>query len=347
MNRKFLITLLGVSMVLTACASSGNAQTPTPEAIPTVMADTAIIAEGHLEPIHYAEIAFNTRGVVNEVLVHEGEPIQKGEPLIRLGDESDSNYAAAQLELVTAQQALNDLLNSSDFDLAQTIIDLKEAKEDYDKAENYLHYLQTEQRVPQTDTRVILVQTWKGYQYQYKTKNFKGPAPQDWIIEAENDLALKRAKLEELQRVYARMKNGADTDQMTLLEARLDAAKARVADFTVLAPFDGVVADLDANVGGSIHAGEIAVTVADFSKWVVKTTDLTEMDVVKLAENQPAIITFDAFPEVEMRGMVISIGQLYKEVQGDVVYEVTALLSDTHPAMRWGMTASVEFAEED
>ena len=74
MNRKFLITLLGVSMVLTACASSGNAQKPTLEAIPTVMADTAIIAEGHLEPIHYAEIAFNTSGVVNEVLMHEGEP---------------------------------------------------------------------------------------------------------------------------------------------------------------------------------------------------------------------------------------------------------------------------------
>jgi HlyD family secretion protein len=346
-NHKFLITILGLSLLIAACASSGNAETATPAVIPTVVADTAIIAEGRLEPIHYAEIAFSASGVVNEVLVEVGEHVQEGEPLIRLGDESDTNYAAAQLELVTAQQALNDLLDSSDYDLAQTIIDLKEAKEDYDKAENYLHYLQTEQRVPQTDTRVILVQTWKGYQYQYKTKNFKGPAPQDWIIEAENDLALKKAKLDELQRAYDRMKNGADADQLALLEAQLDAARARVAAFSVIAPFDGVVADLDATTGGSIHAGEIAVTVADFSKWVVKTTDLTEMDVVKLAENQPAIIIFDAFPEVEVRGIVISIGQLYKEVQGDVVYEVTVLLSDTHPAMRWGMTASVEFAEED
>ncbi|HET9905493.1 MAG TPA: HlyD family efflux transporter periplasmic adaptor subunit [Anaerolineales bacterium] len=347
MKQKFPALILAVSLIVTACSSSANANTATPEIIPTVIADHTLMAEGRLEPIRYAEIAFNTSGVVNEVLVKEGERVQKGDLLIRLGDESDTNYAAAQLELVTAQQALNDLLNTSEHELAQTIIDLKEAKEDYDKAVNYLHYLQNDQRVPQTDTRLILIQTWKGYQYQYKSKNFKGPAPQDWIIEAENDLALKKAELDELQRAYDRMKNGTDTDQLAVLEARLDAAGARVAAFSVTAPFDSVVADLDATAGGSIHAGEIAVTVADFSKWVVKTTDLTELDVVNLADNQPAIITLDAFPDVELRGNVISIGQRYTEVQGDVVYEVTILLSEIHPDMRWGMTASVTFIDED
>jgi HlyD family secretion protein len=269
--------------------------------------------------------------------------VKKGQPLIRLGDGSDTNYAAAQLELVRAQQALDDLLDSSDTDLARAVIDLKDAQEAYDKADDYLRYLQNSKKVPQTETRTFLIQTWRGYEYRYKTRNFKGPAPSDWIIEAENDLALKKAELEEAQSTYERVKDGSDTDQLALLEARLNAAKAGVAAFTVIAPFDGVVAELNAKAGGSINAGEIAVTVADFSTWLIKTTDLTEIDVVALAEHQPVTVKLDAIPDVELKGSVLSIGQSYSENQGDVVYEVTVQLMDKNPAMRWGMTAEVKF----
>jgi multidrug efflux pump subunit AcrA (membrane-fusion protein) len=343
MKNKLLILFLVLGLFITACSSAGQAASATPEAIPTVIADDTIIAEGRLEPVRYAEIAFSTSGVVSDMLVKEGQAVQKGEPLIRLGDESDTNYAAAQLELVTAQQALNKLQNSSGADLAQTVIDLKEAQEAFTKADNYLHYLQTAQRVPQTDTRVLLIQTWKGYEYSYKTRNFKGPAPQDWIVEAENDLALKKARLDELQHASDRMKDGVDADQLALLEAQLNAAKARVAAFSVLAPFDGVVAHLNAKVGSSINAGESAVTVSDFSSWIVKTTDVTEIDVVKLQEGQSVRVTLDALPDVQMQGQILFIGQTYSENQGDIVYEVTVLLTDTLPALRWGMTTEVKF----
>jgi multidrug resistance efflux pump len=346
MKQTILVALVFISLLFTAC-STGNAATATPEPIPAVTADDAVMAEGHVEPVHYAPISFSTGGVIKEVLVKEGQLVKKGEPLVHISDESDSNYAAAQLELATAQQALNDLKNAAGGDLAVTVIDLKDAREEYDKAENYLHYLQTSQKVPQTNTELVLLSTWKGYQYSYKTKNFKGPAPEDWIIEAKNDLALKKAKLDELQRAYDRMKDGADKEQLALLEARLVAAQARVAAFSLTAPFDGVVADLNAKVGGSVNAGELAVTMADFSSWVVKTNDVTEIDVVNLAEGQPVTVNFDAFPDVTLKGTVLSIGQTYTENQGDVVYEVTILLTDTHPSLRWGMTASVAFANEE
>jgi HlyD family secretion protein len=103
---------------------------------------------------------------------------------------------------------------------------------------------------------------------------------------------------------------------------------------------------MNAKVGNSINAGEVAVTVADFSAWVVKTTDVTEIDVVKLSEGQPVSITFDAFPNEELQGNIVSIGQTYTENQGDVVYEVTVMLPNSNPSMRWGMTAAVTFAED-
>ena len=343
MKNKVLVLLAILSLFFSACSASGNSTTATPEAIPTVLADDTIIAEGRVQPISYADIAFNASGSISEVLVKEGQSVKKGQPLIRLGTDSDTNYAAAQLEFVRAQKSWDDLVQSRDSDFAKTIIDLKDAREAYDKADDYLTYLHNSQRVPQTQNKAYLIQTWKGYEYRYKTRYFKGPAPQDWITEAENDLALKKADLEKFQRAYDRLKDGPDADQLPLLEAQLNAAKARIAAFEVTAPFDGVVAQLNAKLGSSINPGQIAVTIADMSSWTVVTTDVTEIDVVKLKEGQPVTVTLDAIPDVEMKGKVLSIGQNYGQNQGDIVYEVTVVLTNVDPAMRWGMTAAVKF----
>lgn len=346
MNRKMMLLFVIASVLFAACAPSAN-QAPTPTPAPTVNAGNPIIAEGRLEPIRYAGIAFNASGVISEVLVEEGQAVKRGDALMRLGDESDNNYASAQLELANAHKALHDLQNGAGTDLAQAVIDLKEATEEYNDAVDYLDNLKRSNKVPQTQERRFLVQTWKGYEYRVKTKSFKGPAPEDWIIEAQNDLALKKAKMDEVQRTYDRMKGGADADQLAVLEARLDAAKAGVAAFSVTAPFDGIVADLPAKLGNSISSGQSAVTIADFSHWVVNTTDLTEMDVVNLNEGDAVVVTLDALPDVELKGAIISIGQTYSEHQGDIVYKVSILLTNTDPAMRWGMTAAVNFENQD
>ena len=82
MKRTFTVTLIGLSLVLTACAGSGSAATATPEAIPPVLADSTIIAEGRLEPVHFAEVAFTASGRVSEILVTEGQPVTQGDERI-------------------------------------------------------------------------------------------------------------------------------------------------------------------------------------------------------------------------------------------------------------------------
>jgi len=100
-------------------------------------------------------------------------------------------------------------------DFAQGAIELRDARESYDKAANYLKYLQTSQKIPQTETRLFLRSTRNGWKYETKTKAFKGPAPEDWIIEAKNDLALKKAKLEDVQRNYDSLKNGKEQEVLS------------------------------------------------------------------------------------------------------------------------------------
>ena len=106
-----------------------------------------------------------------------------------------------------------------------------------------------------------------------------------------------------------------------------------------------MITNLDLKVGEFAASGHPVVTIADNSQWVVKTTDLTEIDVVNVEEGQPVTISLDALPDVELNGNVFSVSQNYSENQGDIVYEVTILLTETNPAMRWGMTAVVNFVK--
>ncbi len=345
MKYKLFIALISLGLLFSACSPAATA---TSEVIPTVIADSTIIAEGRVEPVRYAEVSFITSGLVSEVLTEEGQPEKQGDLLIRGGGESDSNYAAAQFEVASAQKALNDLIKNSEADLAQTVIDLTQAQEDLEKAEVYLHYLQTDQKVPQPETFVYYIKRGNGYEVRLRTQFYRGPAPAGWIAQAEDEVALKTSEMEKLRAKYDRMKeSGVDPLELEVLEAELAAAKAKVDVFEITAPFDGMVADINAKAGSSIRPGEVAVTLADFSNWLVKTTDLTEIDVVELTEGDPVIVTLDALPGVELRGTVLSISQTFTQNQGDVVYEVTIQLNDTHPAMRWGMTASVTFLNEE
>jgi multidrug resistance efflux pump len=347
-TNKILIMMI-FTLVATACASQ---QTASPDVAPTTVVSDAVVAEGYIKPIHAVNLSFQAFGVVEELHVKIGNKVRMGDVLARLANasEAEAQLASANLELIGAQQALDELLETSGARLAQVVIDLKEAREAYDKAVDYLQYLQDSKKVPQTETRVFLIQTWKGYEYQYKTKNFKGPAPEDWIVEAENDLALKKAKFEELQRTYERMKDGADTDQLALLEARLENAKAQVgaaeaalSNYVLTAPFDGVVADVAIELGEQVSAASRAVSLADTSSWVIETTDVTELEVVKIREGQAVTFSADALSDMVMNGTVSEISQSSILQSGDVIYTVRIQAGEVDSRIKWGMTVEITF----
>ncbi len=121
------------------------------------------------------------------------------------------------------------------------------------------------------------------------------------------------------------------------------ATRAVLANAEIRAPFPGLVTDLNLKLGEFATSGQPVMTIADTSNWIVKTRDLTEIDVVNIKEGQPVTVKFDALPELEFKGNVLSISNNFSENQGDIVYEVTILLTDKHAAMRWGMTAVVTF----
>src|SRR5574341_1378193 len=120
-----IILLIIFALALTACGSQAEGSL-TAETASTQASDSsrAVIAEGHLIPARDATLTFQGVGTVVDVSVQVGDRVKEGEVLARLGNASDAAYTAAQLELVNAQQALNELHNSSDMKLAQAVIDL-------------------------------------------------------------------------------------------------------------------------------------------------------------------------------------------------------------------------------
>ena len=100
-------------------------------------------------------------------------------------------------------------------------------------------------------------------------------------VRAAYDAAL--AAEAEAKHQYEISLDGPNADQLALAKANLDAAKDTLSNYVIIAPFDGVVADVNVKAGEQVGAETRAVSVADFSQWIVKTTDLTELEVVKLA----------------------------------------------------------------
>ena len=376
-----LAILAGI--MLSACGGGAEAAAvSTP--IPTVVADNTIVAEGRLEPIHYVDIAFNANGTVSEVLVSEGEQVTKGQVIARLenSEAKQAEVAGAEEAFLQAQQAFdsaqavalgklaeaNEAVRKAQYDLdyfdiptdlrdmgttealSYTAANLEEARVNFEPY-RYLE-LQLENQLARENPNKVQV-------YRSTAKIYKKQLDDAWAdynraikwTTLEANLESAKAELAQAQKEYDMLSSGSSGDEKALAEAQFEsaranlaAARAALADVDLLAPFDGTVAGLKVKSGETVSPGQIAVSVADFSGWTVKTTDLTELDVVKLSEGQAVSVTLDAIPDANLDGVVQTIGQNYSEQQGDVVYEVTVELTEALPNMRWGMTAVVKFS---
>src|SRR5574339_507816 len=206
-------TVIAASL-LSACSSQ-----QTPAAVDTnataeaaVSPDT-VIAEGHLTPARDTTLSFQGAGTVVDLKVKTGDKVKEGDVLARLGGVSDAAYAAAQLELVSAQQALKDLQENSDAARAQSLIDLDNAQEAYDKAVDYYDSLFKAYKYDELVFRRVVTPFGVKRIPEIKTRKVK-KADEETIAEAKNDMDLKLANLESAQRAADRVKDGPDTDQL-------------------------------------------------------------------------------------------------------------------------------------
>ena len=126
-------------------------------------------------------------------------------------------------------------------------------------------------------------------------------------------------------------------------EAAITSAEAALADLDLVATIDCTVVNEDLIVGQRVSPGQEVVRLADFSQWFVETDNLTEIEVVDIANGDTASITPDALPDLKMSGKVESISDEFEEKRGDITYTTRIRLDNADPRLRWGMTVAVVF----
>lgn len=369
-SRRMFVLIMLLGLALGACAAPKQAP---PAATETPVPASGVIAEGHIVPAKYTTLSFLAPGVVKEVKVQAGDHVQEGDLLIRL-----DNAEQAEAQVVTAQQAYDALLRNASGDHAQAwqaYMDTQKVREAAQKRWNEINLRDIENRIEdRTNDLADRLKDLEKAQKRFDEVKDRGrddsnyKAREDDLDHAQSDYdkALKdlestmrerdvpRAALDaalaaeaEAKHQYELGLDGPNAEKLALLKAQLAAAQGMLSNYEITAPFTGTVMDLNASVGDEMSPAVYAVKLADTSDWYVETSDLTELEVVKIKVGQGATMVADALPDVTMTGKVTRISQASTLQGGDILYEVQLKLDSIDPRLLWGMTVEVTFETED
>ena len=381
--KKLVFVLVVFSLLLVAC---GAEETPTPEPVESLSLDYVIAeghilpaqdvrlsfsASGKVDEILVAEGEDVTK---DQVLIRLADR-----------EQAEASLRAAELELTQAQQAYDDFVRTGGLataDAWQAYMDAQIARAEAEREWEDLNTDDLEEDIDdaraEAEDRKEDLEDAQEELDKYKDldeDNDKRTDAEDDLEDAQEDLNEAQRDLEEairdLDRARAdldaalaseaeakreyesRADDGLDPDEKALLEARLDNAKAQVEaaksaldGYELKAPFDGTITDINVEVGQLVSATLWAAQIADFNAFHVETSDLTELEVVKVYEGQAVEIVPDALPDLVLDGHVTRVGESFTSKAGDIVYAVEIALDDMDSALRWGMTVEATFLTE-
>ena len=293
-------------------------------------------ATGSVRARQSAVLVWQTTGIVNAVNADVGTRVSRNDVLASLDKASlNQSIILAESDLTSAKKALEDLLNS-DTSRAEALRTLDKAEAAYEKAYNW--------RI-QLNGKIDI----KDYYYDngiLKVKEYRGLASAETIADADEDLALKEAQLNDARRKYERLKDGADPAEVSAAEARIAAAQSTLNLAFIAAPFDGTVTQAEPAVGDQASTGAVAFRVDDLSHLLVDV-QVSEVDINTLSIGQTAVLTFDAILGKEYHGEIVEVGQAGDNVQGVVNFTVTIELTDADEQVKPGMTAAVNIVVQE
>lgn len=142
----FLIFFL--TLLLPACSNAGAKATPTLVPTPVLVEKPVYTVQrgtvtrtvqltGRVTPVQQQDLFFRSDGVVKEVLVQAGDPVQVGDVLVRLDEpeQYQASVAAAELAYVQAQRNLEQVTLDAPVKLAEAKQALEKARKDLEKAQ--------------------------------------------------------------------------------------------------------------------------------------------------------------------------------------------------------------------
>ncbi len=198
--------------VLSAQSSAEVAETPQVQTAVARRGDLIVFASGAGSVVAATEIdiGFEESGTLSELLCQVGDQVQAGQVLARLQTDKTNEEVAlaianAELNVLTAQQALDDINDSAQMDAAEALLAVEEAQDALDELQNTeLLLAQAQQAVAEAEEAV------KDAQRVYNSVRL--PADDNTIAAAQAELVLAEKKLKDQQEKFNDFVNKPDTD---------------------------------------------------------------------------------------------------------------------------------------
>ena len=257
MKRYSLHVAASVAVLLLAgCQGGSAALTPTPSE-PSEPVVPIVTATGQVMPQTWAELSLPVGGIVETIQFEEGQIVQTGDAILQLSgrQQLDALVAAAQLELVAAQQALEDVHEQAGVVSAQAQSELAYARE-----------------------------ALRAAQYKWTVQQEGNRANSDTIRTARARLVLAEAEAEEAQHDYDRTHGSSDDPaKAAALAEWMAAKKARDAAQRNLNWYTGKPSDIQQGMlDADVAVAEARVAAAD-QAWS-KVHDVPDPDTLAQAE---------------------------------------------------------------
>jgi len=125
-------------------------------------------------------------------------------------------------------------------------------------------------------------------------------------------------------------------------EDSLKSAKEALANHTIVAPFDGVIAKISLEAGDKVSNGGIVAII--ITKIMKVSISLNEVDATKIKVGDKAILAFDAIDGLVMEGTVYEVDVLGTVNNGVVSYGVNISFDSNDSRIKAGMTTSVSIS---
>jgi multidrug efflux pump subunit AcrA (membrane-fusion protein) len=173
----------------------------------------------------------------------------------------------------------------------------------------------------------------------------------------ERDLKEKKENYE-IRKRQARAKMVEVGTEVSKINKQLKALTDLLASFTIYSDSQGMLTYAKTwngdkkKVGSSISPWDPTIAnLPDLTKMQSKTY-ANEVDIRKIKKDLPVVIGFDAFPDVELEGVVTNVANVGEKKRGsDIkIFQIQIELSKTNDNIRPGMTTSnriLTFSKED
>jgi HlyD family secretion protein len=161
---------------------------------------------------------------------------------------------------------------------------------------------------------------------------------QNQVQSAQNKLQQDQINLEVKEEPPTQQQVESAQAQLTQAQSQLQNAQINYNNNILKAPFDGVIAQLNNQVGDQVTGSTVVATVVDNQPLAIVT--LNEDDVAQIALGDKATMTFNAIDGLTITGKVAEIDNIGTVSQGVVSYNVKISFDTPDPRIKAGMSVS-------